>query len=86
MEFVASPDAPTGIWEVRGGQRHFVHSKMMAWVAVDRSSGSWNSPRRHPCSGCAATRSASNVSWARLRPASAFVQAYNTRALDAACC
>ncbi|MEU9763480.1 glycoside hydrolase family 15 protein [Streptomyces sp. NPDC047987] len=26
-----------GIWEVRGGQRHFVHSKVMAWVAVDRT-------------------------------------------------
>jgi GH15 family glucan-1,4-alpha-glucosidase len=26
-----------GIWEVRGGRRHFVHSKMMAWVAVDRA-------------------------------------------------
>jgi GH15 family glucan-1,4-alpha-glucosidase len=25
-----------GIWEVRGGRRHFTHSKMMAWVAVDR--------------------------------------------------
>jgi len=25
-----------GIWEVRGPRRHFVHSKMMAWVAVDR--------------------------------------------------
>jgi GH15 family glucan-1,4-alpha-glucosidase len=25
-----------GIWEVRGGRRHFVHSKMMAWVAMDR--------------------------------------------------
>src|SRR6185312_10920898 len=25
-----------GIWEVRGGRRHFVHSKMMVWVAVDR--------------------------------------------------
>jgi GH15 family glucan-1,4-alpha-glucosidase len=25
-----------GIWEVRGQRRHFVHSKMMAWVAVDR--------------------------------------------------
>jgi GH15 family glucan-1,4-alpha-glucosidase len=25
-----------GIWEMRGPQRHFVHSKMMAWVAVDR--------------------------------------------------
>jgi GH15 family glucan-1,4-alpha-glucosidase len=26
-----------GIWEVRGGARHFVHSKVMAWVAFDRS-------------------------------------------------
>ncbi len=26
-----------GIWEVRGEQRHFTHSKVMAWVAVDRA-------------------------------------------------
>jgi len=26
-----------GIWEVRGPQRHFVHSKVMAWVAFDRA-------------------------------------------------
>jgi GH15 family glucan-1,4-alpha-glucosidase len=26
-----------GIWEVRGGSRHFTHSKVMAWVAVDRA-------------------------------------------------
>jgi len=25
-----------GIWEVRGEPRHFVHSKVMCWVAVDR--------------------------------------------------
>jgi GH15 family glucan-1,4-alpha-glucosidase len=25
-----------GIWEVRSGPRHFVHSKVMAWVALDR--------------------------------------------------
>ena len=25
-----------GIWEVRGGRRQFVHSKVMAWVAFDR--------------------------------------------------
>ncbi|MEV5973327.1 glycoside hydrolase family 15 protein [Streptomyces sp. NPDC051921] len=26
-----------GIWEVRGPRRHFTHSKVMAWVAVDRT-------------------------------------------------
>jgi GH15 family glucan-1,4-alpha-glucosidase len=26
-----------GIWEVRGVPRHFTHSKVMAWVAVDRA-------------------------------------------------
>ena len=25
-----------GVWEVRGGQQHFVYSKLMCWVAVDR--------------------------------------------------
>ena len=25
-----------GIWEVRGGRRHFVYSKVMSWVALDR--------------------------------------------------
>jgi GH15 family glucan-1,4-alpha-glucosidase len=31
----AEPD--DGIWEVRGGRRHFTHSKVMAWVAFDRA-------------------------------------------------
>jgi GH15 family glucan-1,4-alpha-glucosidase len=31
----SSPD--DGIWEVRGGRKHFVHSKVMAWVAFDRA-------------------------------------------------
>jgi GH15 family glucan-1,4-alpha-glucosidase len=26
-----------GIWEVRSGREHFVHSKVMAWVAFDRA-------------------------------------------------
>ena len=26
-----------GIWEIRGPQRHFTHSKVMAWVAFDRA-------------------------------------------------
>jgi GH15 family glucan-1,4-alpha-glucosidase len=26
-----------GIWETRGGAKHFVHSKVMAWMALDRA-------------------------------------------------
>jgi GH15 family glucan-1,4-alpha-glucosidase len=32
--------ADEGIWEVRGGRQHFVHSKVMAWVAFDRAANS----------------------------------------------
>jgi GH15 family glucan-1,4-alpha-glucosidase len=39
VDFVAShwrePD--NGFWELRAERRHFVHSKVMAWVAVDRA-------------------------------------------------
>ncbi len=39
MEFLETgwrePD--DGIWEVRGPRRHFTHSKVMAWVAIDRA-------------------------------------------------
>ena len=38
LEHLASVwDQPDeGIWEVRGGRRHFTYSKVMAWVAMDR--------------------------------------------------
>jgi len=26
-----------GIWEVRGGKQHFIYSKVMCWVAIDRA-------------------------------------------------
>jgi GH15 family glucan-1,4-alpha-glucosidase len=39
LEYLATawrqPD--DGIWEVRGARQHFVHSKVMAWVAFDRA-------------------------------------------------
>jgi GH15 family glucan-1,4-alpha-glucosidase len=43
-----------GIWEVRGEPRHFVHSKVMCWVALDRAlklldvpdrAGAWRAAR-----------------------------------------
>ncbi|MGW4694387.1 glycoside hydrolase family 15 protein [Kitasatospora cineracea] len=30
-------EADEGIWEIRGPARHFTHSKVMCWVAVDRT-------------------------------------------------
>jgi len=38
MEYLESKwkEPDEGIWEVRGPRRHFVHSKVMAWVAMDR--------------------------------------------------
>jgi GH15 family glucan-1,4-alpha-glucosidase len=39
MDFIErSWDQPDeGLWEIRGPRRHFVHSKVMAWVAADRA-------------------------------------------------
>ena len=39
LEFLESHwrDPDDGIWEIRGDRRHFVHSKVMAWAAVDRA-------------------------------------------------
>jgi len=38
LKFVSTAwkEPDEGIWEVRGPRRHFTHSKVMAWVAVDR--------------------------------------------------
>ncbi len=39
VKFVAEhwQEPDMGIWEVRGPARHFTHSKMLAWVAMDRA-------------------------------------------------
>ena len=39
LDFMESAwDQPdNGIWEVRGPRRHFTHSRVMAWVAMDRA-------------------------------------------------
>ncbi len=78
----------TGIWEVRGGRQHFVYSKLMCWVAVDRGLR------------LAAKRSfpADHERWMRVRDQiytdimkngwnpdrKAFVQYYGSNTLDAA--
>ena len=55
-----------GIWEVRGGRQHFTHSKVMAWVALDRVIRSADPVRpgraARPVAGACATRSAPRCS------------------------
>jgi len=74
-----------GIWEVRGGPQHFVHSKVMAWVAFDRAASDGQSPE------------AASQRWRAIadeihqevcqrgfdRELDSFVQAYGSRQLDA---
>jgi GH15 family glucan-1,4-alpha-glucosidase len=76
-----------GIWEVRGPPRHFVHSKLMAWVALDRAlamadryglpgpTARWRRER--------ALVRAEILEHGFDRDLGAFVQAYGARELDA---
>ncbi len=76
-----------GIWEVRGGRQHFVHSKVMAWVAFDRTAyevaaeGSVEEARRW--------RALADEVHAEVcergfdRDLNCFVQAYGSKRLDA---
>ena len=76
-----------GIWEVRGGRQHFVHSKVMAWVAFDRaamaveSEGHKDPARRW--------RQIADEIYAEVcergfdRDLNSFVQAYGSKRLDA---
>jgi GH15 family glucan-1,4-alpha-glucosidase len=55
-----------GIWEVRGGAKHFVHSKVMAWVALDRAIQMAEQGRERRAAGKAAQEK--NVArWRRVR-------------------
>ncbi|WP_283206149.1 glycoside hydrolase family 15 protein [Methylobacterium persicinum] len=79
-----------GIWEVRGGPRHFVHSKVMAWVAFDRAL------RMHELDKSGATHEQAER-WRAIRDEihaevcekgfdkslNSFVQSYGSKALDA---
>lgn len=77
-----------GVWEVRGGRRHFVYSKLMCWVAVDRGLRLADK-RSFPADGerWRATRDAiyadiMDKGWDPEREC--FTQAYGSEALDAA--
>ena len=76
-----------GIWEVRGGRRHFVYSKVMAWVALDRGLRLADK-RSFPANRSRWLKARDDIyeevmvkGWDGRRKA--FVQAYDSEALDA---
>jgi GH15 family glucan-1,4-alpha-glucosidase len=76
-----------GIWEVRGGRKHFVHSKVMAWVALDRmvktaAEFGWDGPVARW--RALRARIHADVCQQGFNPdVGAFVQSYGSRSLDA---
>lgn len=77
----------SGIWEVRGGPYHFVYSKIMCWVALDRGvriARRYGFPGRLEAWGAAKERIKTEVlqkGWNDRKKA--FIQHYGTDALDA---
>jgi GH15 family glucan-1,4-alpha-glucosidase len=77
-----------GIWEVRSGRRQFTHSKVMAWVAVDRAvSAAERCGLEGPLERWRALRARIHADvcargWDSRR--NAFVQSYGSPELDAA--
>jgi GH15 family glucan-1,4-alpha-glucosidase len=83
------PEPDEGIWETRGGAKHFTHSKVMAWVALDRAI------KHHEQYG----RRGDVTRWKTNREMihkevckkgfdkglNSFVQSYGSKQLDAAC-
>jgi len=75
-----------GIWEVRGGRRHFVHSKVMAWVAFDRAARTIS---QQDSEQAARWRTLANeihqdvCDYGFDRELGSFVQAYGSKQLDA---
>ncbi|WNG53432.1 glycoside hydrolase family 15 protein [Archangium gephyra] len=76
------------IWEVRAGKQNFVYSKMMCWVAVDRGIRLADK-RSFPADRARWLRTRDTIfeeimqkGWSRKR--GAFIQSYETMALDAA--
>ncbi|HZQ99110.1 MAG TPA: glycoside hydrolase family 15 protein [Chloroflexota bacterium] len=80
------PDS--GLWEVRGGPRHFVYSKLMCWAAVDRGLRLAEELRLEaPLGAWRAARDAIRqaiLSRGFDEEQGAFVQAFGSTALDAA--
>ena len=82
-EGLGPPDQ--GIWESRGRPRHFTHSKVMAWVGVDRYLKlKDSSPRRAGASkGCASGCIGPSATMASTRRATALCRPSTPPMLDA---
>ncbi len=76
-----------GIWETRGGPQHFTHSKVMAWVAVDRGIRAIEAAKLDgPVARWRDLRSRIHAEVCECgfdRDRGSFVQSYGSRALDA---
>ncbi len=73
-----------GIWEIRGEPRHFVHSKVMAWVAFDRAAQSDAPARDRARYRRLADKVHAEICAKGLDPeCGCFVQAYGNPHLDA---
>ena len=76
-----------GIWEVRGPRRHFTHSKVMAWVALDRALKRVEKGHTGPLDRWRKLRDRIHRDVCKHgfnRQRNAFVQHYGAEALDAA--
>jgi len=74
-----------GIWEVRGPRRHFTHSKVMAWVGIDRAIKAVEAGADGPLHQWRRTRREIHEDVLRnaVDARGVFVQSYGSRALDA---
>jgi len=80
-------DPDEGIWEVRGPRQHFTHSKVMAWVALDRAvNGIEKYGREGPLERWREVRDEIHADVCEKgfdADLNSFVQAYGSKALDA---
>jgi GH15 family glucan-1,4-alpha-glucosidase len=74
-----------GIWEIRGASQHFVHSKVMTWVAFERSSRSPDASARERAHWKSVARKIHKDICDKGvdKKRGCFVQAYGSQSLDA---
>jgi alpha,alpha-trehalase len=82
----AWPQPDQGIWEARGGPKHYVSSKLMCWVAVDRGArlaAARAEPDRAARWAGVASRIRAEILDRGVSDRAVFRQHYDTNALDA---